>query len=64
MSPMNILIFRFNFAMIVHPLTTSGVHIEGQIYGIVQCWEWVDEDDWRLLLWYSETIRVFTSTKY
>lgn len=31
MSPMNILIFRFNFAMIVHPLTTSGVHIEGQI---------------------------------
>jgi len=50
--------------MIVHPLTTSGVHIEGQTYGIVQCWEWVDEYDWRQLLWYSETVRVFTSTKH
>lgn len=53
MSLMNILIFRFNFAVIVHPLATSGVCIEGQMYGIVQWWEWVDEGDWRLLLWYS-----------
>lgn len=50
MSPMDILIFGFNFVMIVHPLT-SGVRIEGQINGIVQWWEWVDEGDWRLPLW-------------